>query len=257
MSTITILDMYPSMLNVNGDGGNVLALTRRLQWAGVTSRVIRAKVGSKWFTTQPDIVHIGGGTVAAQQAVRGDLVAAAPYLKRWAADEVSILGVAGGFHLLLDEIHFPGATSAVAGLGLLGGSSAPAETRISEYLIGRAGKELVYGYQNSGQVVDLESRTTSWAQVLVGVGNRTTSGTEGAVSGSVLGTNLNGPLLPRNPVVADVILTRAASRQGIEYTTTERHAHADAVAQHAAAVVHERVGASAQLSATERPPLRK
>ncbi|PRY69160.1 hypothetical protein B0I08_103368 [Glaciihabitans tibetensis] len=242
MSAITILDMYPTHLNVNGDGGNVLALTRRLQWAGIASRVERAEVGATWWDVEPDILHIGGGTIAAQKAVLADLTGARTRLHAWAADGVSILGVAGGFHLLLDEVLFPGESNSVAGVGLLGGRSLPAEERISEYMVARAGSDLVHGYQNSGQLVDLAADSTPWARVLAGVGNGAPEGTEGAVRGTVLGTSLNGPLLPRNPLVADAILAHAAARRGLEYVTGPQHAHADAVASQASAVIRERLG---------------
>ena len=248
MTPITILNLFPAQLNVNGDSGNVLALRRRLDWAGVPVRVVDAELGTPWWNQRPDIVHLGGGTIAAQRAVLNELRDGRDQMLEWAAEGVSVLGVAGGFHLLLDEIQFPGDNATLPGLGLLRGRSSAAETRVSEYTVVEADGELVHGYQNSGQLVDLDPEALPWGRIVAGVGNRTAPGTEGAVSGTVLGTNLNGPLLPRNPLVADAILSRAAARLGLDYVTTDHHAHVDALAAQASTVIRDRLGAGARVA---------
>ena len=253
MTQITILNVFPAQLNVNGDSGNVLTLRRRLDWAGVPAHVVDADLGTHWWNQRPDIVHLGGGTIAAQRAVLSDLRSGRDQLLDWAADGVSILGVAGGFHLLLDHIQFPGDDAPQAGLGLLRGRSSAADTRVSEYTVVEADGELVHGYQNSGQLVDLDPDATPWGLVIAGVGNRTAPGTEGAVNGGVLGSNLNGPLLPRNPLVADAILARSAARRGLDYITTDHHAHVDSLAAQASTIIRDRLGAGARVA----PPVRK
>jgi CobQ-like glutamine amidotransferase family enzyme len=246
MTALTILNIFPVQLNVNGDGGNVLALRRRLEWAGLTANVIEAQPGTEWWTERPDIVHIGGGTIAAQRTILDDLLAGRDQMAEWAADGVSILGVAGGYHLLLDEIQFSDGETPRAGLGLIGGRSTVTAPRVSEYTVAEADGALVHGYQNSGQLVDLAAGTIPWGSIIAGVGNRTIAGTEGAVNGTVLGSNLNGPLLPRNPLVADAILTRATRRRELEYVTTANHAHVDAVANQASTVIRARLGVAAR-----------
>jgi CobQ-like glutamine amidotransferase family enzyme len=249
VTALTILNIFPVQLNVNGDGGNVLALRRRLEWAGFSANVVEAQPGTDWWTERPDIVHIGGGTIAAQRTILDDLLSGRDQMLEWAAAGVSILGVAGGYHLLLDEVQFSDGEEPRAGLGLLGGRSSAAATRVSEYTVAEADGALVHGYQNSGQLVDLAPETTPWGSIIAGVGNRTAAGTEGAVSGTVLGSNLNGPLLARNPLVADAILTRAARRRGLEYKTTAHHTHVDAIANQASTVIRDRLGVAARVAA--------
>lgn len=247
--TVTVLDMFPAQFNVNGDGGNVLTLIRRLQWAGITAQVISAEPHTRWWTTStPDIVHLGGGTIGAQQAMLPHLRDGRAQLHEWAAEQVPILGVAGGYHLLLDEVRFPGAHEPVSGIGLLAGRSAPAAERVSEYTVALVDGSLVHGYQNSGQLAYLHPGTTPWGRILEGRGNGAASGTEGAITGSVTGSNLNGPLLPRNPIVADALIRDATARLGIEYRIGGQHQRVDAIANQASAVIRHRLGATKRLA---------
>src|SRR5699024_1813306 len=81
---VVILNLFPAHADLNGDRGNVLALRQRLVWSGIPVEVLDIHAGDGWPQTVPDIVHLGGGTVAAQRAMLPSLVPEASRLADWA-----------------------------------------------------------------------------------------------------------------------------------------------------------------------------
>jgi CobQ-like glutamine amidotransferase family enzyme len=239
MTALIVLDLLPAAMDVNGDRGNVLALRRRLGWAGIAVEVVTGD-DPQWWAARPDLVHVSGPTVAGQRAALALVGPQRQRLQDWAAEGVPVLGVAGGFHLLLDALLLPGDGEPTAGLGLLRGSSRPSPSRVSGFAVVSTALGTVHGYHNLGQEAVLEAGTEPWGRVLLGVGNEQGGAGEGATGGGVVGTNLNGPLLPRNPRVADALLAAAAARRGLDYRRTERHRAVDELAERANAVLRAR-----------------
>lgn len=259
MTALVLLDLLPASMDVNGDRGNVLALRRRLSWAGIDAEV-RTGDDPRWWTSRPDLVHVGGPTVAGQRAALALVGSRRRQLRDWAAEGVPVLGVAGGFHLLLDRLLLPGDHEPTEGLGLLRGSSRPGPSRVSGFAVVSTALGTVHGYHNLGQEAVLEAGTEPWGTVLLGAGNEQGGTGEGAASGGVVGTNLNGPLLPRNPRVADAMLGAAAARRGLDYRTTERHRAVDELAERANAVLRARAmarGSRSYTPASAGPLLRR
>jgi lipid II isoglutaminyl synthase (glutamine-hydrolysing) len=238
VTRVVLLDLLPAGMDVNGDRGNVLALRRRLGWAGIDATVVTGD-DPRWWAADPDLVHVGGPSVAGQRAALARLSGQRAALHERVADGVPVLGVAGGFHLLLDRLLLPGDREPVAGLGLLRGSSRPA-ARVSGFAVVETAVGRVHGYHNLGQEALLDEGTAPWGRVLLGAGNAQGRSDEGAASGRVVGTNLHGPLLPRNPRVADELLGVAAARRGIDYRPGEPHRAVDRIAERANAVLHAR-----------------
>ena len=244
MSALLVLDLLPARMDVNGDRGNVLAVVRRLEWAGLSAVVVTGD-DPRWWAAEPDLVHVSGPTVAGQRAALAHVGGRREALDDWAAAGVPVLGVAGGYHLLLDRLRLPGAEEEVPGLGLLPGTSRPA-ARTSGFTVLDTADGRVHGYHNLGQEAVPEG--AAWGAVVAGgagVGRP-----EGASRGTVLGTNLNGPLLPRNPVLADRLLRLAAGRRGLEYAPGGPHRAADLLAARANAVLHARATARRTASYT-------
>jgi len=245
---IVILDLFPRHFNVNGDCGNVLCLRRRLEWAGIPVTVLELEPGQAWPQERPDLVHLGGGSLAAQRAALPELVANRERLAGWIAVGMPFLAVAGGFQLSMGTVSLsPG--QAEAGLGVFAGSSDPAGSRISGFAVARSEHGLIFGYQNLGQVVRLAPGQPALGDLVHGHGNDSPAATEGAVSGSAIGSNLHGPLLPKNPALADAMIRAALSPRGIPYELGEAHAKADHYAAKGNETIVERLELGKTLTA--------
>ncbi len=187
---ITVLHLYPAELGINGDVGNVMALAKRAQWRGMPLRVVNHNPGDD-LVAGVHLVHIGSGPASAQELVRDDLERIGPTLREWAAAHVPFLAIAGGWQLLgqtltgLDGVARPG-------VGIF-----PTSARLTEQrTVREVWHDDIAGFENYG------------------------AGTTGAAwpvfeHGASVATNLHGPFLPMNPVWADRLLQRAASRAGV------------------------------------------
>ncbi|MHB1235187.1 MAG: type 1 glutamine amidotransferase [Microbacteriaceae bacterium] len=227
MQPLLILDLFAQHFNVNGDCGNVLCLRRRLEWAGIPVEVREIGADDQWPSSPPDLVHIGGGSVAAQAAALPDLMAHRSQLVDWVDAGVPMLAVAGGFQLAMESVQLTGPED-VPSLGIFSGSSAAVETRISSFAVVTTPLGLIFGYQNLGQSVLLADEQLPFGEVLHGTGNAFSPGTEGAVRQNAIGTNVHGPVLPKNPALADRLIRLALDRRGgPEYLHGESHTKAD------------------------------
>ncbi|MCP2164941.1 type 1 glutamine amidotransferase [Goodfellowiella coeruleoviolacea] len=215
-STVDIGLVLPDLLGTYGDVGNATVLHKRLVWRGFAARVVPVAFGEP-VPDSCDVYVIGGGEDSAQTlAVRH--LRAHPGLQRAAARGAVILGVCAGLQILGES--FTGAdTVEHAGLGLLDLTSTPGGRRaIGEVLVqpdavlagaGEAplaglGEAAITGFENHQGRTRLGPSARPLGRVLAGTGNG--DGTEGAVQGRIIATYLHGPVLPRNPHLADLLI---------------------------------------------------
>lgn len=211
---LSIVHLYPELLQTYGDRGNVLALRRRLEWRGIAARVINVGRGDR-LPSDADIVFIGGGSDRVQQAVFGEMKIRRPEVEDAAASGAVVLGICGGFQLL-GHSYIDASGAAAEGMGLLDVTTVARSPR----LVGRAVVEAsfaghqmkIVGFENHGGRTFLGEGAVPLGRVLKGRGNNGEDGQEGAVQGSVLGTYLHGPLLPSNPSLCDALLKAAFRR---------------------------------------------
>lgn len=217
---LVILHMFPELLNLYGDGGNVIALERRLAWRGlpvfvrqVTMRDVDA--GQMPDFAQADIVFFGGGADREQLIVKDAIVKARHELASYVADGGVLLAVCGGYQFL-GHSYVMGDT-AVEGLGIVDMETVRGEGR----LIGNAAIQSdicpmpIIGFENHGGRTALGSGARPLGRVLGSAfGNNGEDGFEGVHQGNLIGTYLHGPLLPKNPQVADYLLKQAFERRG-------------------------------------------
>ena len=213
--SVSIALVYPDLLGTYGDGGNATVLAQRLRWRGIPAEVLTVTSGQ----AAPDsceIYVIGGGEDLPQDLAASKLMAQRP-LHRAVGRGAVVLAVCAGLQILGQSFVGPDGREA-DGLGLLGcvtrRSGAP--RAIGEIVVepapewsvpGQAGGlGPLTGFENHGAVTDLLPGTRAAGTVTAGVGN--VDGTlEGAVSGRVWGTYLHGPVLARNPRLADLLLS--------------------------------------------------
>lgn len=212
---LAIVHLFPELLNLYGDGGNVIALTRRLQWRGLPVEVREIGMGDAMDFSQADIVFIGGGADREQMIVKDAMVARKSELSAYVADGGVLLAVCGGYQFLghsyaMDDV-------VVEGLGVIDMETVRGEGR----LIGNAVIQSdicdapIVGFENHGGRTTLGSDAKPLGRVLGKTfGNNGEDGFEGVHQGNLIGTYLHGPLLPKNPQVADYLIARAFDRRG-------------------------------------------
>ena len=209
--SITIVSIYPALLGTYGDAGNVLALSHRAHLHGLNARVIEVSPGEP-IPASGDLYVLGGGEDSAQTAAaRG--IAADGNLASAASRGAAVLAICAGYQLLGE--YFPDATSTPAtGLGIIDIRTDRLPSRAVGELAAESllpGLPRLTGYENHGGATHLGPDVAPLARVLAGVGNG--DGTEGAISGHVLGTYLHGPGLARNPGIADLLLGWCVGRE--------------------------------------------
>ena len=217
MSTpLRVAVVFPDLLGTYGDGGNGLILTRRAQWRGRDAELLQAP--SDRPLPEADIYCLGGGEdgpqVRAAQALTEDGT-----LTRRASEGAVVLAVCAGFQVV--GRHFPGADGEPhEGVALLDietakgtGTRAVGEV-VSEPAADLGAPELptLTGFENHGGRTSIGGGVVPLARVTAGIGNGgggDRDGTEGAVAGHIIGTYLHGPVLARNPALADLLLSWA------------------------------------------------
>jgi hypothetical protein len=213
-SEVAIALLLPELLGTYGDGGNAVVLERRLAWRGIAARVVPVRGGTP-VPEAADLYLLGGGEDGPQVLACEEL-AATPAFARAVDGGAVVLGVCAGFQVL--GTSFPGLDgSPRPGLGLLDadtvrgrGPRAVGEV-VAEPASG-TGLPLLSGYENHGGVTTLRAGTEPLASVRAGVGNGDGSGLEGARKSKVLATYLHGPVLARNPALADLLLAEVLGR---------------------------------------------
>ncbi|HEX8771056.1 MAG TPA: hypothetical protein VF711_09855, partial [Acidimicrobiales bacterium] len=209
---VSIVLLYPELLGTYGDGGNAEVLAQRLRWRGIGADVTEVRAGDP-VPKSADVYLMGGGEDGPQTLAVKELRASGA-LSAAVDAGAAVLGVCAGYQVLGRE--FAGAGGApVPGLGLLDCTTARGKgpRRIGEIVVEPSpGIPLppLTGYENHAGVTSLDAGAHPLGQVVVGRGNDTGDGSEGIVSGRMVGTYLHGPVLARNPTLADLILSWVA-----------------------------------------------
>lgn len=200
--------VFPDLLGTYGDGGNGLILARRAEWRGVDVELLQAVSDAP--VPEADIYCLGGGEDGPQVRAARTLIDDGTLAARVAEGAV-VLAVCAGFQVV--GRAFPGATGEVhEGVGLLDvetvkGAGPRAVGEVVAEVVGLPGVPALTGFENHGGVTARGEGTGALGRVTAGVGNG--DGSEGAVQGRVVGTYLHGPVLARNPALADVLLSWA------------------------------------------------
>jgi CobQ-like glutamine amidotransferase family enzyme len=207
-----VVQLYARDMNVYGDWGNVLTLARRLEWRGYPVAVTQYNPGDP-FPDDADILVGGGGQDAGQERIQADLHALRPRLADLVEAGTPMLMICGMYQLF-GRFFRTAEGRVIEGVGLL-----DIETHAGPHrLIGNVAVHHddlgeIVGYENHSGQTYLGDGARPFARVVRGAGNNGEDGTEGAVRENVIGTYLHGPLLPKNPAVADLLIERAVHRE--------------------------------------------
>jgi CobQ-like glutamine amidotransferase family enzyme len=214
--SLTILHLYPRELNIYGDRGNILTLIKRLEWRGYGAKLVQAGVGDKLDIAKADLIFGGGGQDRGQLAVGQDLQRHATALHKAAGGGVPILTICGTYQLFgrgfqtLEGREIPG-------IGIFRAKTIGSTTRMIGNAIVDTPFGRLVGFENHSGRTLLEAGQQPLGTVVQGYGNDGASGYEGAAVANTYGTYLHGPVLPKNPALADLLLLTALSRKyGVE-----------------------------------------
>lgn len=209
---ITILQLYPRDMNIYGDNGNVLTVRRRLEWQGYEVEVIEHNPGDK-LPSSVDIVIGGGGQDSGQSIVHQDLIKIGPKLKEWADSGVPMLVVCG-LYQLFGRFFQTYSGDKITGIGIFDAETYAGEERLIGNIVTSSDRfgEII-GYENHSGQTYLSDSVEPLAIVLKGAGNNLRDGHEGATYKNVIGTYLHGSVLPKNPRLADHIISIATENK--------------------------------------------
>ena len=217
MTTIRVGHLYPDYLNIYADRGNIAVLARRAAWRGHALEVTPLGIGDRVAPGAHDLYYVGGGQDREQLLVAADVAGRAEALREAVDAGAAVLAVCGGYQLLGRGYRgFHG--EEMPGAGLLPLETVAGDRRmIGDVLIecelDPGVTRTVAGFENHAGRTILDPDAKPLGRVLAGFGNDGESGFEGCRAGRAIGTYLHGPLLPRNPWLADWLLAQALAHR--------------------------------------------
>jgi CobQ-like glutamine amidotransferase family enzyme len=231
--TLRVCALYPDLMNIYADRGNIAVLRARCEWRGLGFELSASGLGERLDPGGADLFYMGGGQDRDQAAVALDMVdTKRDALHEAAAREAVVLAVCGGYQLLghgyqMGDEELPGVglvdlrTVRSDGPRLIGNCAIEADLG--------GGPQVIAGFENHGGRTHLGADEQPLGRVLRGHGNNGDDGFEGVRRGNVIGTYLHGPLLPKNVWLADRLIELAL---GVELAplddAMEQAAHASA-----------------------------
>jgi lipid II isoglutaminyl synthase (glutamine-hydrolysing) len=230
---VVIAHLFPDALNLYGDLGNIVTLARRAQWRGIEPEIRGIGEDDAAKLEGADVIFIGGGADQHQRAVADSLVALADPLRKAINDGAALLAVCAGYQNLGHAFRSP-LVGEIPGPGLLdvetempagaerfvGGIAIEVDEASPIAKADPHGRRRIVGFENHSGRTTLGPTMRPLGSALIGRGNDGASGSEGAIAlpgdggmaGLRIGTYLHGPLLPRNPHLADFVLASGLGR---------------------------------------------
>ncbi len=210
---VRVAHLYPEYLNIYADRGNIAVLNRRASLRGHELSVTHVGLGDEIRSGEHDLYYIGGGQDREQALVAPDLQAKGRVLADEVASGVALLAVCGGYQLL--GRGYRGRDGRfMAGADLFPHETVASSMRsigdvLLECELEPGERRTLAGFENHAGQTILDAGALPLGRVVYGFGNDETSGFEGCRIERAIGTYLHGPLLPRNPWLADWLLAQA------------------------------------------------
>jgi CobQ-like glutamine amidotransferase family enzyme len=211
---ITIVWVYPTLLSIYADRGNVRVLEQRCAWRGIEHRVEPLALGDDLDPADADIILLGGGQDRDQVRVAPELIRQAPRISEAIADGACLLAVCGGYQLLGHRYRGHQGDE-IPGTGLVDLETVAGDTRlIGNVLVDCGAGRTMVGFENHAGRTWLGAGVQPLGRVIAGAGNNGEDRTEGCRAERIVGTYVHGPLLPKNPWIADELIGHALARRG-------------------------------------------
>lgn len=214
---LNICHLYPDVLNLYGDGGNIICLRQRLKWRGIESELTQCRIGETLDLKHCDLLFVGGGQDFEQEVLLPDLRRGkAEEIRSAIEDGLTVLAICGGYQMLGQyyETYDGVRCDFIGALDLYTKGSKQRMIGNTVYrCTERCGGSTVVGFENHSGKTWLGSSLEPMARVVVGHGNNGEDGTEGVRYRNVFGSYSHGPLLPKNPEFCDALLQTALERR--------------------------------------------
>lgn len=220
---LRIAHLYPDQMNIYGDRGNIITLRQRCQWRGIATELIPVGVGTQVDWESIDIAFFGGGQDSGQALIAEDFVVQqGPALRTAVTNGLTMLAICGGYQLL-GHYFLTHTGERLPGIGALDVHTVGGTQRLIGNVIVEAQLPLnttsptmpvmLVGFENHSGRTYLGQHVRPLGRVLAGHGNNGEDGQEGAVFQNTIGCYLHGSLLPKNPQLADYLLSTALQRR--------------------------------------------
>lgn len=209
---ITIGHLYPDLLNLYGDRGNIQCMMKRCQWRGIEAETVEYSLEDEIDFSDLDIVLLGGGSDREQMIVCRRLQTIRESFQKYVEDYGVVIAVCGGYQLL--GHYYQTDQGRIEGLHLVDLYTEQKPGRLIDNIVLKSDlfEMPVVGFENHGGRTNI-GKNRPFGKVLYGSGNDGKSGYEGVIYKNVIGTYLHGPLLPKNPQVCDYLITKALERK--------------------------------------------
>jgi CobQ-like glutamine amidotransferase family enzyme len=225
VTELRVAHLYPEYLNIYADRGNIAVFANRAAWRGIDLVVEPVSVGEELRPGGHDLLYVGGGQDREQALIAPDLAAKGDAIREAVDGGAALLAVCGGYQLLGSFYRDRGGAE-LPGAGLFPLHTVAGERRLIgdcllECELEPGEKHTLAGFENHAGLTRLEAGAKPLGRVVAGFGNDGASGFEGCRVGTAIGTYLHGPLLPRNPWLADWLLAQALAHRGEALELTE------------------------------------
>jgi len=215
--SLTIGHLYPDLLNLYGDRGNIIALQRRCIWRGIDVQIKEFKLNDDIDFSSLDIVFLGGGSDREQLLVCNRLKEIKDDINAYVDNNGVVIAICGGYQLLGHYYKLKNET--IEGLSILDIYTESGDKRLIGNIViestqlrdQKKNPLTIVGFENHSGLTYINNHTPL-GTVKYGYGNNGKDGSEGVLYKNVIGTYLHGPLLPKNPVLTDYILTKALQK---------------------------------------------
>ena len=233
--TLTITHLYPGKMNIYGDIGNIITLKRRAEWRGVEVVVRKSEVGDKLKADETDIYFIGGAQDQDQiEAYKDALILKKDAIKKDVANGVVLLAICGGYQML-GRFFLTGDGKKLKALNIIPVETVAPSSLVSQRCIGNIVTEIndkslqkigkrntLVGFENhSGRTRFLSKNLTPLADVISGIGDNEDAKHEGVHYLNTIGSYMHGSFLPKNPHIADFLITTALKRKYKDFEKLE------------------------------------
>jgi len=208
---ITLAWLYPKNMNLYGDRGNIIALCYRAKQRNIEIEIKNINIAGKFIPDEIDLAFFGGGQDKEQLMVAKDFLDKKQEIIKFYQAEKPMLAVCGGYQLLGDYF-LTNDKKKINGLGIFRMITVGSKERMIGNISIKSrllGNDKIVGFENHSGKTMLEDKEESLGQVIKGYGNNGDDKTEGIKSNNFIGTYLHGPLLPRNPKLADWLIAKA------------------------------------------------
>lgn len=235
--SLKIVQLYPRDMNIYGDWGNTLSLSRRAKAHGFDVEIVDYNPEDS-FPADADIIVGGGGQDSGQSVIGDDLQSIAATLREMAKKGTPMLVICGLYQLFGNEFRTIGG-QVLPGIGIFDAVTVGGEERLIGNIVEESSEfGTIIGYENHSGLTTLSGTTKPLAKVTKGEGNNKDDEFEGARVHNVVGTYLHGSLLPKNPAISDFLIQKAAENKYGEFTP---------------ATINDELVEKARASASQRP----